>query len=79
MLMPTLNGCVQIYMNKKTKDLLKLQIFLFFSEALSVYEKASEKKRNICNFNKLCFFYSYIYCIYIKIYSYIYCFHQIVC
>ena len=51
---------VQIYMNKKTQYLLKLQIFLFFSEALSVYEKASEKKKNICNWNKL-FFYSYIY------------------
>ena len=62
--MPTLNGCVQIYMNKKTKDLLKLQIFLFFSEALSVYEKASEKKRNICNFNKLFFLFIYILYIY---------------
>ena len=59
--MPTLNMCVQAYMNKKTQHLLQLKkIFLFFSEALSVYEKASEKKRNICDFNKLCFFYSYI-------------------
>ena len=55
--MPTLNMYVQIYMNKKTQHLLKLklQIFLFFSEAFSVYEKAFEKKINICNFNKLCF------------------------
>ena len=31
--MPTLNVCVQINMNKKkTQNLLKLQIFLFFSE-----------------------------------------------
>ena len=28
--MPTLNVCVQIYMNKKTQKLLKLRIFLFF-------------------------------------------------
>ena len=53
MTMPALNVCVQIYMNKKTQHLLKSKIFLFFSEALSVYLKASEKKRNICNFNKL--------------------------
>ena len=55
--MPTLNVCLQIYMNKKTQHLLKLrlQIFPFFSETLSVYEKAFEKKINICNFNKLCF------------------------
>ena len=58
--MPTLNVCVQIYMNKKTQHLLKLQIFLFFSEALSVFEKASEKMKNICNFNKL-FFLLFIY------------------
>ena len=37
--MPTLNVCVQIYINKKTQNLLKLQIFLFFSEALSMYNK----------------------------------------
>ena len=43
-----------IYMNKKnTQNLLKSQIFLFFSEALSMcqalkLDKASEKKRNIC-------------------------------
>ena len=36
--MPTLNVCVQIYMNKRnTQNLLKLQIFLFFSEAFSVF------------------------------------------
>ena len=52
--MPTLNVCIQIYMNKKnTQNLLNLQIFLFFSED-------SEKKRNICNFNKFCvLFYSF--------------------
>ena len=63
--MPTLNVCVQIYIYKKnTQNLLKLQIFLFFAEA-------SEKKRNICNFNKFCvFFYSYI-CMYVYIYIYI--------
>ena len=66
--MPTLNVCIQIYMNKKTQHLLKLQIFLFFSEALSVYEKASEKKKNICNWNKL-FFYSYIYIYILRIYK----------
>ena len=54
--MPTLNVCIEIYMNKKTQNLFKLQIFLFFSEALPMYEK----KRNICNLNKFCFFYSYI-------------------
>ena len=38
--MPTLNVCVEIYMNKKnTQNLFKLQIFLFFSEALSMYNK----------------------------------------
>ena len=38
--MPTLNVCVQIYTNKKnTQNLLKLQTFLFFSEALSMYNK----------------------------------------
>ena len=32
--MPTLNVCVEIYKNKKkTQNLFKLQIFLFFSEA----------------------------------------------
>ena len=41
--MPTLNVRVQIYMNKKTQNLLKLQIFLFFSEALSMYNKITNK------------------------------------
>ena len=76
-------------MNKEnTQNLLKLQIFFFFSEALIHYiDKASEKKRIICNFNKFCvFFYSYIFderthsklvflmyiYIYIHVYIYIY-------
>ena len=41
--MPTLNVCFQIYVNKKTKNLLKLQIFLFFSEALSMYNKITNE------------------------------------
>ena len=42
--MPTLNVCVQIYMNKKsTQNLLKLQIFIFFSEALSMYNKITNE------------------------------------
>ena len=41
--MPTLNVCAQIYMNKKTQNLLKLQIFLFFSEALSMYNKITSE------------------------------------
>ena len=54
--MPTLNVRLQIYMNKKnTQNLLKLQIFLFFSE----------KKRNICNFN------NFFVCFFIHIYMYI--------
>ena len=61
--MPTLNVCVQIYMNKKnTQNLLKVQIFLFFLEALSMYQYDKET-------NFVCFFYS---CIYIYIYMYIY-------
>ena len=50
-------------MNKNnTQNLLKLQIFLIFSEALSMYiGKASEKKRNICNFNKFSVFLLFIY------------------
>ena len=42
--MPTLNVCVQIYMNEKnTQILLKLQIFLFFSETLSMYKKIANE------------------------------------
>ena len=42
--MPTLNVCVQIYMNKKNRqNLLKVQIFLFFSEALSMYDKITNE------------------------------------
>ena len=38
--MTSLNVCLQIYMNKKnTQNLLKLQIFLFFSETLSMYQE----------------------------------------
>ena len=63
--MPTLNVCVEMYMNNKiTQNLFKLQIFIFFSEALSMYEK-------YCNLNKFyLFFYSYIY-IYTYTYTYI--------
>ena len=47
--MSTLNVCVQIYMNKKNTQIF-FKIKYFF-----------EKKRNICNFNKVCvFFYSYV-------------------
>ena len=46
-------------MNRKN-SLLKLQIFLFFSEACPYTDKASEKKRNICNFNK-CYVFLFIY------------------
>ena len=72
--MPTLNVCVEIYMNKKKQNLFKLQIFLFFSEALYYIDKASEKKINICKLNKFCVFFLYIYIhtfIYMQ-YSYIY-------
>ena len=41
--MPTLNVCVEIYMNKKKKSLFKLQIFLFFSEAVSMYNKITDE------------------------------------
>ena len=42
--MPTLNACFEIYMNKKsTQNLFKLQIFLFFSEALSMYNKITNE------------------------------------
>ena len=37
--MPTLNVCVEI----KKKSLFKLQIFLFFSEALSMYNKITKE------------------------------------
>ena len=53
--MATLIVSLQIYMNKKnTKNLLKLQIFLFISEALSMCQLL---KRNVCNFNKFCVLY----------------------
>ena len=41
--MSTLNVCVEIYMKKKKKKLFKLQIFLFFSEALSIYNKITNE------------------------------------
>ena len=41
--MPTLNGWLQIYMNKKTQNLLKWQIFLFFSEALLMCNQITNK------------------------------------
>ena len=42
--MRTLNVCVQIYMNEKyTQGLFKLQVFLFFSEALSMYNKITNE------------------------------------
>ena len=64
--MLTLNVCVEIYMNKKNaQNLFKLQIFLFFSEALTMYEK----NRNIYNLNKFCVFF-------IHIYTYTYICHQ---
>ena len=53
-------------MNKKTQNLLKPQIFLFLF--FSGIDKASEKKRNICGFNKFCVLYIYIY-IYMYVYS----------
>ena len=41
---------------------MKVQVFLFFSEALSkALDKASEKKRNTCTFYKFCVFLIYIY------------------
>ena len=41
--MPTLNVCAEIYMNKKTQNLFKLQIFLFFSEVLSMYNNITNE------------------------------------
>ena len=42
--MPTLNVCLEIYMNKiNTQNLFKLQIFLFFSEPLSMYNKITNE------------------------------------
>ena len=53
-------------MNKKNaQNLFKLQIFLFFLEALTMYEK----NRNIYNLNKFCVFF-------IHIYTYTYICHQ---
>ena len=62
--MQTLNVCVQLYMNKKTtQNLLKLQIFPFFSETLAKLLK----RREIF----VIYIYIYIY-IYICIYMYVY-------
>ena len=46
-------------MNKKThtKFIKITNISLLFRS----FHKASEKKRNICNFNKFCVFFSFIY------------------
>ena len=41
--MPTLNVCAEIYMNKKKHTKFKLQIFLFFSKALSMYNKITNE------------------------------------
>ena len=39
-----------------------IHIFIFFSEAFFEVDKASEEKRNICNFKKImCFFSSFIF------------------
>ena len=79
--MPTLNVCVQIYMNKKNTKFIKItNISLLFRSFVSgiysiiplelwiqhemsyrIYttDKASEKKKNICNFNN--FFFIHIY------------------
>ena len=56
--MPTLNVWLQIHGLKNTHNLLKAQIFLFFSEALSM-----------CHIKSCVFFNPYIY-IYIYIYIY---------
>ena len=42
---------------KNAQNLFKLQIFLFFSEALTMYEK----NKNIYNLNKFCVFFIHIY------------------
>ena len=72
--MLTLNVCIQIYMNKKNKTFIKsTNISLLFRS----FDKASEKKRNICTFYKFCVFFIHVY-IYIErereieIYRYIY-------
>ena len=77
--MPTLNVYVQIYMNKKiTQNLLKVQIFLFFLEASSMYQCDKETNFVYKTWIKkvfLLFMYIYIYIytyIYIYIYIYIY-------
>ena len=46
--MPTLNVCVQIYMNRKKnpQNLFKVQIFIFFPEALSIYDKIRNENTN---------------------------------
>ena len=74
--MPTSNNFKSVTLNiqksNNTQNLLKPQLFLFFSEALSMCQE--EKKINICSFNRVCvflyFLYSYAY-IYIYIYIYI--------
>ena len=58
--MSTLNVWLQIHGLKNTHNLLKAQIFLFFSEALSM-----------CHIKSCVFFNPHIY-VYIYIYIYIY-------
>ena len=51
--MPTLNVCVQIYMNKKRNKIYKK--YKYFSSVQNLCQriyKASEKKKNICTFYK---------------------------
>ena len=49
------------YMNKKTHTVYKNHKHFSSFQKLCHIDKAYEKKRNICGFNKLCFFNIYIY------------------
>ena len=72
-----LNVCVEMYINKKnTQNFFKLQIFLFFSEILSMYNQHLYIYIFIYTFIHLHLYifvniYIYIY-IYVYIYIYIY-------
>ena len=70
--MPTLNVCVQRYVNKKsTQNLLKLQILIFFSEALSITKLLKRREIFVILINFVCVFFIHIYIyIYINIYIY---------
>ena len=48
-------------MNKKTHTVYKNHKHFSSFQKLCHIDKAYEKKRNICGFNKLCFFNIYIY------------------